>query len=161
MRVEGEKPLGFFSSKGMNTLVAAVLLIAITLVIAVIVSTAISGLAKTGSAEVQTRAASFVNCSSSDIDVTQVYLDTGPMNVSRVAVRNNGQQRETIISAAMFNKTGFTAAPLTTFPVSLARGDVTNLLFNITGNVTCASFSQVVVTTECTFETFAQAPKNC
>jgi len=146
--------------KGVSTLVAAVLLIAITLVITIIVSTTVSNLVKTEASSVQTKVSAFVNCSGSDVDIQAVYLDPGS-NVVRVTVRNSGQQRENIVAGQMFNRTGGTGAAITSFPVSLARGGSTDVLFNATANVSCASFSQVVLTTECTFDFWDKAPKNC
>ena len=144
--------------KGVNTLIAAVLLIAITLVITIVVSTTVTNLAKTESSSVQAKATTFVNCSASDIDIQAVYLNA---TVAKVTVRNSGQQRENLISGQVFNKTGGTSSAISTFPTSLGRGAITDLLFDITSNVSCASFSQAIVTTDCTVDFWDQPPKNC
>lgn len=148
--------------KGVSPVIATVLLLAITIMISMIVSTSLTDLTKTQAATVKTKTAQAVNCTSSDITIEAVYLDTATtVNQGRVTVRNAGQIAENIQSAKMFNKTGSEAAATTTFPVALARGSLTTLTFNITANVTCSSFSQVIVSTECINAEFTSTPKNC
>lgn len=146
--------------KGVSTIIATVLLLAITVLISIIVSTSLTTLTKEQASTVGTRTTQAVNCTSSDVSVEAVYLDTAP-NIGRVTVRNAGQINENIISARMYNKTGVEAANLTQFPVPISKGSLTTINFNITGNVTCASFSQVIISTECVTDVFDSTPKNC
>ncbi|MBI4018109.1 MAG: hypothetical protein HY368_00700 [Candidatus Aenigmarchaeota archaeon] len=151
--------------KGVSTIIATVLLLAITVLISLVVSTSFTQITKEQTSTVSTRTTQAVNCTSSDINVEAVYLDTGPSNQSRVTVRNSGQINENIVAAKMYNKTGIEAASITTYPAAIAKGSLTTLLFNISGsgglNVTCSSFSQVIVSTECVTEVFDSTPKNC
>src|SRR3989344_4449884 len=146
--------------KGISTLIAAVLLIAVTLLISLIVSTSFTSLVKTQASTLQTRTGEAVNCTSSDITIEAVYIDA-LANRARLTVRNSGQIRENIVRSVMINDTGSTAAPTDTYPISLAKGALTTLIFDITTNVTCTSFNRVALTTECTIATFDRNPNNC
>lgn len=147
--------------KGVNTLIATVLLLAITVLISLIVSTSFTQITKEQTSTVATRTSQAVNCTSSDVNIEAVYLDTAA-NRGRVTVRNSGQINENIVAAKMYNKTGVEAAlNATTLPVAISKGSLTTLNFDITTNVTCASFSQVILSTECTTEVFDSTPKNC
>jgi len=147
--------------KGISTLIASVLLIAVTLLISLIVTTSFTTLAKTQASTIQTRTTEAVNCTSSNINIEDVFLDTASVQTGRVTVRNAGQIRENIVRGTMLNDTGSTAAAFETYPISISRGALTTLTFNITGNITCANFNRVIVTTECNVETFDRNPKNC
>jgi len=152
--------------KGISTLIASVLLIAVTLLISLIVTTSFTTLAKTQASTIQTRTTEAVNCTSSDISIDSVFIDTGSRNTSRVLVRNSGLIQENIVSGQMLNKTGVTAAVISSLPLAIARGDVVSVLFNIsgtgaTGNITCANFDRVILTTECTIVTYSRTPTNC
>ena len=146
--------------KGVSTIIATVLLLAITVLISLIVSTSLTQLTKEQASTVSTKTTQAVNCTSSDISVEAVYIDNA-VNISRVTVRNSGQINENIVSAKMFNKTGNEAASTNTYPIALSKGSLTTLNFNTTGNVTCTSFSQVLVSTECITTAFTSTPKNC
>lgn len=159
--------------KGISTLIAAVLLIAVTLLISLIVSTSFTTLAKTQTATVQTRTTEAVNCTSSDMAIEGVFIDVSTRNISRVLVRNSGQITENIISAQIINKTGGTGTVLTTLPLGVSRGDVVSVVFNISGttsvvtgnttlvNVSCGNFDRIIITTQCTIVTYSRTPTNC
>ncbi len=157
------------SKKGISTLIAAVLLIAVTLLISLIVSTSFTTLVKTQASTIQTRTGEAVNCTSSDINIESVFIDGTPRNQGRVLVRNSGQIQENIVSGQIVNKTGVAGALLTTVPLPIARGDIVSVLFNISynntvstvNNITCANFERVIITTECTIVTYSRAPTNC
>lgn len=159
--------------RGLSSLVAAVLVIAMTLLIAMIVSSYVREATVTESSQVRAKISELVNCSLAGLEIQSVFLDTSQNN-TRVVVRNVGQQRETVISADIFNRTGGKGSVLTpTLPASLAKGDVVNIVFNVSGtnnptthnsslpNVTCASFSQVIVSSECITTKFDRTPNNC
>ncbi len=146
--------------KGISTLIAAVLLIAVTLLISLIVSTSFTSLVKTQASTIQTRTGEAVNCTSSDINIEDVFVDVAS-NRGRVTIRNSGQIRENIVRGTMLNDTGSLATSLDTFPISIAKGALTTLTFDTTTNLTCVNFNRVIVTTECTIATFDRNPKNC
>lgn len=146
--------------KGISTLIAAVLLIAVTLLISLIVTSAFTTLVKTQSSTLQTRTTEAVNCTSSSISIEDVFIDSGA-NRARVTVRNAGQIRENIVRGTLLNDTGSTAAAVETYPIAVAKGALTTLSFDTTANVTCANFNRIIVTTECTVESFDRSPKNC
>lgn len=147
--------------KGVSTIIATVLLLAITVLISLIVSTSLTQLTKEQASTVATKTSQAVNCTSSDLNIETVYISPSPISEGRVTIRNSGQINENIVSAKMFNKTGIEAAAITSFPIALAKGSLTTVVFNTTTNVTCSSFSQVVVSTECITERFDSTPKNC
>ena len=152
--------------KGISTLIAAVLLIAVTLLISLIVSTSFTSLVKTQASTLQTRTGEAVNCTSSDINIESVFIDGNPRNQSRVLVRNSGQIQENIVSGQIVNKTGVAGSLQTTLPLPIARGDIVSVVFNINGSVTentitCANFNRVIITTECTIVTYSRTPTNC
>ncbi|MBI2232506.1 MAG: hypothetical protein HYU56_01185 [Candidatus Aenigmarchaeota archaeon] len=140
--------------KGISTLIAAVLLIAVTLLISLIVSTSFTSLVKTQSSTLQTRTGEAVN------NIEDVFVDVAS-NRGRVTIRNSGQIRENIVRGTMLNDTGSLATAQDTFPISIAKGALTTLTFDTTTNITCANFNRVIVTTECTIATFDRTPKNC
>lgn len=146
--------------KGVSTIIATVLVLAITVLISIIVSTSLTTITKEQASTVGIRTTQVVNCTSSDVSIEAVYLDTAT-NVGRVTVRNSGQINENIISAKMYNKTGIEAVNLTSFPVALSKGSLTTINFNITTNITCTSFSQVIISTECITDIYDSTPKNC
>ena len=155
--------------KGISTLIAAVLLIAVTLLISLIVSTSFTSLVKTQASTLQTRTGEAVNCTSSDINIEGVFIDDAPRDQSRVLVRNSGQIQENIVSGQIVNKTGVAGALLTTVPLPIARGDIVSVVFNTSSNttvsavnnITCANFDRVIITTECTIVTYSKTPTNC
>ena len=152
--------------KGVSTLIASVLLIAVTLLVSLIVSTSFTNLAKTQASTIQTRTTEAVNCTSSDVSIDSVFVDTSSRNITRVLVRNSGLIQENIVSAQIANKTGVTGSVVTSLPLAIARGDVVSIVFNISGsgaaqNITCASFDQVTVATECTIVKYSRTPTNC
>jgi len=159
--------------RGISSLVAAVLIIAMTLLIALIVSSYLRETVTTESSQVRAKTTELVNCSLAGLEIQPVFLDTAQNN-TRVVIRNVGQQRETIISADIFNRTGGKGSVLTpTLPASVAKGDILNIVFNVSGsnnptthnsslpNVTCTSFSQVIVSSECITAKFDRTPNNC
>lgn len=148
-------------SKGVSPLIAAVLLIAITLVVATLISGWISGIATDQGKTVANKTEGITSCSAAGISIEDVYLDTGT-NISRVTVRNTGRSAATIISAQILSVTGVNGSINTTLPLSIANGDIKILIFNTTGAVpNCANFSQVRVATECASDYYRQSPRNC
>ena len=144
--------------KGVSTLIASVLLIAITLLISLIISTSFTSIAKSQTNEISARITEAVNCTSSDMSIEDIFLDGG---TGRVLVRNSGQISENLVRGLMLNSTGVGAAAFETYPISIVKGSIVTLTFNITGNITCSNFNRVTVTSQCTVATFDKKPRNC
>lgn len=147
------------AKKGVSTLIAAVLLIAVTLLISLIISSSFTTLAKTQTSTVQTRTTEAVNCTSSSVDIEAVYVDR-TANVSRIFLRNSGQVTENVVSVQLLNTTGVNTAATSTLPAAVEKGAVAVILFSA-ANVTCATFSEVIVTTECGIIKYDRKPLNC
>ncbi|MBI4018108.1 MAG: hypothetical protein HY368_00695 [Candidatus Aenigmarchaeota archaeon] len=161
MRLEGEKPQVSSPLKGVSPLIATVMVIAITLIIATLISSWISALSQEQGKTVSNKTEAITSCAGSGIVIEDVYLETAT-NISRVTVRNSGRTTETIISAQILSKTGVNGTLNTSLPLSITSGDIKSLVFNTTGAITsCANFSQVRVSTECTSDFYRQSPRNC
>lgn len=147
----------FFSSKGVSPLLAAVLLIAVTIAIATLVMGWLTTVTRTTQVTVSNKTAEAVDCSSASIVIEEVFVSAGINRTARVIVRNSGlSDNLQIISAQIYNRTGsnFSAGslPLTGFN----RGNVTTLSFSPTGppggtvvDACPGDFSRALVSTNC------------
>ncbi|MBI2578155.1 MAG: hypothetical protein HYW26_00435 [Candidatus Aenigmarchaeota archaeon] len=161
MKTEASLTFRFNNSKGVSPLISAVLLIAIALVVATIISGWVSGIATDQGKTVANKTEGITSCSAAGIAIEDVYLDTGT-NISRVTVRNTGRSSATIISAQILSVTGVNGTLNTSLPLGIANGDIKILVFNTTGAVpNCPNFSQVRVSTECASDYYRQSPRNC
>ena len=153
--------------KGISPLIAAVLLIAITVTIATLVSGWISTVTRTTQIAAENKTTEAVECAAAAISVDQVYM-VGNRTV-RVVVRNSGQANDLVIAnVSVINSTGsvftFPTAPALT---NFDRGDSYTFLVDTgTGGVTIgrtcpADFSKVIVTTNCggVASTFDKTPR--
>ena len=132
--------------KGINALISSILLVAIVIVLAVIVMNFSTTLIKKEARVVENRSTACIN---HDVSIEEVYLDISS-RVARVAVRNSGFVADEIVSAVLLNKKGEIAANTTQFPISLTKGALSNIAFNISGKITeCGNFSKVIISTEC------------
>ncbi|MFH0832518.1 MAG: hypothetical protein V1900_02245 [Candidatus Aenigmatarchaeota archaeon] len=142
--------------KGINPLIASVMLIAITVLLSAVILNWITTLTKQQGATISNKT---TDCSMADITVAEVYIDIAS-NRSRVAVRNSGFTDDSIASAILMNAQGEPCPNLTVFPISFPVGSLQTLVFNITGKMTaCANFSQAMVSTRCTNDKFYGNPK--
>src|SRR3989338_9510193 len=92
--------------KGISPLIATVMLIAITVIIATIQSGWLTSFTKTQQDTIENRSTEIVDCTSADITVDDVYLDF-TTNVSRVHIRNTGQVNNLgIVSVLLLTRTG-------------------------------------------------------
>ncbi len=144
------------NKKGISPLLAAVLLIAVTVAIATLVMGWLTTITRTTQVTVSNRTSEAVDCASASIAIEDVYIDAGINQSQRVIVRNSGLLDSLqIISAQIYNRTGgnFSAnsLPITNFN----RGNVTTLVFigglaNITVVDSCpGAFSRAIVSTNC------------
>src|SRR3989344_1744444 len=147
--------------KGVSAMIAAVLLIALTVLVSTIVMNWVTTLSKTQQEKISNKTSEGVTCTSASINNDAVYLDA-TTNTSRVVVRNDGLVDDSIVSASLLSKTGSSATNLTASPVSILRGSISSVTFNMSPNVpNCGNFSQVRVSTSCTSDVFDGTPKNC
>jgi flagellin-like protein len=151
--------------KGISPLVAAVLLIAITVSIGTLVGGWISTFTRDTTDTVSNRTTEAVDCTSANLNIEDVFSTEGdPINGSaRVIIKNTGfSDSMTIQGADVYNISGgnFTAEGL---PISnFNRGALRTLVFNNVSIRSCSGdFSKVVVTTTCggIDDTFEARPK--
>ena len=145
------------NEKGISPLLAAVLLIAVTVAIATLVMGWITTITRSTQVTVSNKTVEATDCSSASIVIEGVYIAAGGNGTSRVIVRNAGLlDNMQIISAQIFNRTGsnFSASslPITNF----GKGNVTTLSFSPIGppggTVATAcpgDFSRVLISTTC------------
>ena|SRR3989344_5682509 len=149
--------------KGLSPLIAAVLLIAITVAIGTLIGGWFSTFTRTTTDKVSNRTTEAIDCTSANINIEDVYVIAGLNGVTRVIVKNTGFSDDmTIQSAQAYNKTGsnFTGSgtPITNFD----KGGLVTIVFSGTSIPSCpADFSKVVVTTTCggISDTFGGTPK--
>jgi len=147
--------------KGLSSVIAAVLLIAIVLILTVTVSSWLTVFSKDTTATISNSSSEFVNCAVSGIVIEDVYLDLAG-NLSRVTVRNTGQNTERIFSAQLLNTNGQAASLNSSLPVNLTIGDIKLITFNINGTISsCSNFSQVRIASACTSDVYKLRPNNC
>jgi len=143
-------------SKGISPLLAAVLLIAVTVAIATLVMGWLTTITRTTQVTVSNRTAEATDCSSASVVIDEVYLDIGFNGTVRAIVRNAGlADNMQLTSAQVYNRTGSnfsgSSMPITNFN----RGNVTTITFtantatDTTIATVCSDFSRVLVTTNC------------
>jgi hypothetical protein len=132
--------------KGMDVMIGAVLLMAIVVGLAVILTNFASSLFKSETSNIEERAGS---CTDRDLSVEEAYLEI-PSGKARATVRNAGFVDDVIKSAVLLTVKGEQGPNITQFPLSIAKGTLVTLEFNITGKITaCGNFSKIVVSTDC------------
>ena len=148
--------------KGISPLLAAVLLIAVTVAIATLVMGWISTITRTTQVTVSNRTSIAVDCASSAIVIDDVYINTGAFT-GTVIVRNSGQADDlTITFANLYNATGTVVTPAETLPVAdFDKGEIQTFTYTAIGIPTCANFSKAIVATNCAgvSATFDRTPK--
>ncbi len=137
--------------KGISALLAAVLIIAVTVSIATLVMGWLSTTIRGTQTTVENRTTEAVNCASAGISIDDVYISAGAPGSARVIVRNSGQADDLAIqSAYIYNRTGeaFSAAGLPS--TDFDRGEVVTLMFNAATVVACpGDFIEAIATTDC------------
>jgi len=145
--------------KGVSPLVASVLLIVLVVSAASLVTTWMSTLVKSTQETVGVRTMEGVECTNADITIDEVYVsNTG---AASVVVKNSGFVNDmSLVSALTFDKSGNSASAENVPLTSINKGDLKILIFN-DPSINCASFSQVIVTTNCAgvSETFSGTPQ--
>ena len=148
--------------KGISPLLAAVLLIAVTVAIATLVMGWISTVTRTTQVTVSNKTTEAVNCASAAVVIDDVYIQTSPRTAT-VIVRNSGQADDLQLTfAPLINATGNSVAPAESLPVSdFDKGEIQTFTYTSTGINTCANFSRAIVSTSCggVSATFDRTPK--
>ena len=155
MRAEGEKRS--FSSKGVSPLIAAVLLIAISVVIAATLINWSSLFTSDQTEDIENTSNVIRNCPVITID--EVYLDF-TSNRSRVFV--SSKIEGAVDSIKLVAQNGVDMPLNIKVPVEINKGDIKIFEFNLTSNLSsCTNFSRVILATICSTVTYAQSPTNC
>ena len=152
--------------KGISPLIAAVLLIAITVAIATLVSGWISTVTRGTQISAENKTTEAVDCASASIVIDDVYVSgTGATRTVNAVVRNSGQTSNLIIgNATVYNSSGsgLTASSPSVPYTGFDRGEVVTFTFNSVSITTCPTdFQEVIVTTTCggVFGKFDKTPK--
>ncbi len=150
--------------KGISPLLAAVLLIAITVALATLIMGWMSTITRTSQVKVENKTLQAIDCSAAGVSIQEVYITAGNgTGTASVVVMNTGQSNDLIIqSAQMLNTTGGNFAgsgtPIQDFDV----GDTETISFSSIGISSCpTAFSKVIITTNCggVSDTFDTTPK--
>jgi len=148
--------------KGLSPLVATVLLIVMVVAISAIIISSTTSLTKSATGEVENRTQASTGCAGASIKIDDVFITNGTAGSARVHVRNDGLKDDlAIVSGQLYNSTGhnFTASdlPLSNFD----RGNIVTVTFSNISVTTCANFSHVTITTDCSgaYDTFSKTPK--
>ena len=148
--------------KGISPLLAAVLLIAVTVAIATLVMGWISTVTRTTQVAVSNKTTEAVNCASAAVVIGDVYINTAA-GTATVIVRNSGQSDDlTIASAILVNVSGNSVLPAESLPVTdFDKGEIQTFTYTSTGINACANFSRAIVSTNCggISATFDRTPK--
>ena len=150
--------------KGITPLIAAVMLVAITVAVGVFIAGWSQQFIHSTTKNVGNKTTEAIDCSPANIDIQDVYVTAGTGTGSaNVIVKNTGYANNLVITnAQLFNRTGgnFTASglPITGFN----KGSIAAINFVGITVVSCPTdFSQVIVATNCggISDTFDGSPK--
>ena len=143
--------------KGISPLIAAVLLIAITVAIATLVSGWISTITRGTQVTVENKTSEAVECAAAAVSIDNVYIVGN--NSVRIVVRNSGQANDLeVTNVTAINTTGSVFSFGTSQPVltDFDRGEAFTFVINASGITlfgtqgnTCLAFSKAIVTTNC------------
>ena len=159
--------------KGISPLIAAVLLIAITVAIATLVTGWVSSLTRSTQVSVENKTTEAVDCASASITIDNVFVDTNGSHPWRnvfIVVRNSGQIDDMqITNVTLFNSSGGEFSFGTTQPVLINFDRGSSYSFRVTnttaanpvGTVCPTHFSKAIATTSCggVFAVFDKTPR--
>ncbi len=137
-------------TKGISPLIAAVLLIAFTVAIATLVMGWFSTFTRTTTTTVSNKTSQAISCSNAQISIDDVYIRLNATESDvNIHIKNTGFANIGITGLQVYNttghnfSTGFGTAP------GIVPGSI--VVFNITraSIPTCATFSKVIVTSNC------------
>ncbi len=148
---------GNIIKKGVSPLIAAILLIAISVIVSSIVLNWSTLLISRQTQDITNETGQISKCGL--LSIESVYLDFAS-NRSRVFVKSIVE--DTMDSAKLVTTIGLDMPLNTKLPLQINKGEIKVLEFNLTSNLsTCANFSQVIVGTRCTAISYDQEPTNC
>lgn len=146
--------------KGLSPLLATILVIAIAVLVAGIIMTWFTTLAKSTQSSITNQTTQQVSCGI--IEIQDVYLDF-EANATRILISNSGEF-EIINSVGVYNKQGQVATVnITETPFNISRGEIKTVIYNISGIINhCDNFSQVIIPRDkCIPATFDTRPHGC
>lgn len=135
--------------KGVSPLIAAVMLIAITVSLAILIMGWFTNLTKSTTDTVTNRTTETVSCTSARVSIESIYLNAGTSGSARIIVKNGDSRSIGINSVQLFNRTGDNFS--TGFsPGSLDPGAIyTIYLTNVSVPSCPADFSKAIVASSC------------
>ena len=135
------------SRKGISPLIAAVLLIAFTVSVSMIIMGWFSTFTRTTTANISASTTEAIGCNAASINIEHVYIGNSSTNTSSILVKNTGFTNLNV-SGMVINTTGGTCGFAVT---SLSKGAIISLT-----NSSCKIFpsgksdwSRAIVTTNC------------
>ncbi|MFC2142987.1 hypothetical protein ACFLQN_01160 [Candidatus Aenigmatarchaeota archaeon] len=132
-----------------SVLVGGVILIALAIVIASLVSDFSLTMTNQETEEIDIRTEQAIDCSVSNVEINDIYLNLNT-NVARIFLKNSGLNEEEILAMEFFNTTNDLAYNLSSFPFFLPKGEIKTVEFNITNIMqNCEDFSYVRAVTNC------------
>ena len=144
-------------NKGVSPLLAAILLIALSVILSSILLNWSSLFTSEHTEDIENTSSVIRNCPVITID--NVYLDFAG-NRSRVFA--SSKIEGTVGSIKLVARNGVDMPLNTKVPVEINKGDIKIFEFNLTSNLSsCANFSSVILATICSTVTYAQSPTNC
>jgi len=132
--------------RGEASLFVMVMLLAFAIGIATIISVWFGGVIDRTTDSTTNKTSATISCASGAVSIDQVYVLNS--TTARAVVRNKGFLSLNVVSAQMFNTTGnnFSASGI---PVTLQKGEIRSIDF-VTNFASCpASFSKLLVSTNC------------
>ncbi len=151
------------TEKGVSPLIAAVLLIVISVTIAGLVFSWLNTFTVSAQRKVDNRTGEAVNCAGASVRIKEVYMQNGTSATIRAVVENTGFVNNlTVSSAQAYNTTGHNFTANNT-PIMFNKGEIATLLFTGVSMTQCANFSKVFVATTCggINDEWSDTPKGC
>lgn len=143
--------------KGISPLLAAILLIAISVIVSSILLNWSTLLTSQQTQDITNETKQITGCGV--LTIEGVYLDF-TSNRSRVFVKSIVE--DSIDSAKLVTTRGADMPLNTKLPMEINKGDIKILEFNLTASLlACTNFSQVILGTRCSTISYNQKPTNC
>jgi len=144
--------------KALSNIVAAAILLVLVVSIGGIIITYTTEFFQGETSGITNKTEEVVDCTTAKIGIFNVYLNFEE-NISKVFIRNNGLINEQIKLATMLNQSSEELPILTQLPVSLPKGEITRIDFNITNFMTqCSDFKELNVIANCKSVSFTGTP---
>ncbi len=140
--------------KGVSPLIAAVMLIVVSMTIATIIYGSLSTTIRSSTAITSNTSAKTVECTSASVSIQDVFISgSSSSSTVRAIVKNSGYTDDLVVQdGQVFNKTGSNFSTPDTPVTNFDRGNIVTLTFsNVSfSSASCPNaFSKVIVTTNC------------